>query len=213
MEKIEKELEIFINSKSFSCIGAKTALKKKSIISQDYYNLSDLSIKRLYQDLENFVDSNGNFTEMVSFIAIFSKENFATENEFEDFLWKTLHYLNEIDKDNYCWAENYSKQSLSKEFSFSIANQAFFIVGLHPMSSRISRRFKYTALVFNSHKLFEHLKSTHQFYKIQTGTRKNELRIQNNLNPHLSEFGDESEAAQYASNSNMVFDFSKVNFK
>jgi FPC/CPF motif-containing protein YcgG len=83
-------------------------------------------------------------------------------------------------------------------FSFSIAGTGFFIVGLHPNSSRKARRFSRMAMVFNPHAQFDRLRESRQYDRIQKTIRARELKLQGSLNPNLSDFGTQSEARQYS---------------
>ena len=44
-------------------------------------------------------------------------------------------------------------------FGFSFAGRGFFVIGLHPASSRLARRFPWPTLVFNAHFQFDRLKA------------------------------------------------------
>jgi FPC/CPF motif-containing protein YcgG len=86
----------------------------------------------------------------------------------------------------------------SAHFGFSFAGEAFFVVGLHPGSSRLARRFKWPALVFNPHGQFRRLRISGRFQGLRDQVRKRELALQGGLNPNLAEFGAEPESRQYS---------------
>ena len=83
-------------------------------------------------------------------------------------------------------------------FSFSFGGRAFFVVGLHPHSSRMSRSFRWPALVFNPHSQFGRLRGEGRFERIQHAIREREIAVQGSLNPNLADFGERSEARQYS---------------
>jgi FPC/CPF motif-containing protein YcgG len=83
-------------------------------------------------------------------------------------------------------------------FSFSLAGNAFFIVGLHPEASRVARRFAWPTLVFNAHVQFEMLKRDGQFLSLQSKIRQRDIALQGSINANLADFGHHSEARQYA---------------
>ena len=74
----------------------------------------------------------------------------------------------------------------------------FFVIGLHPASSRRARQFPWPTLVFNAHKQFDRLKADGRYPKMQAAIRVREMAWQGSLNPNLSDFGARSEARQYA---------------
>jgi FPC/CPF motif-containing protein YcgG len=75
---------------------------------------------------------------------------------------------------------------------------AFFVVGLHPASSRFARRFAWPTLVFNAHHQFERLRSEGGYARMQEVIRARERKLQGTLNPNLGDFGVRSEARQYS---------------
>ncbi len=113
----------------------------------------------------------------------------------------TLTRLHELDvQAGYVWSDECSPDPHSPAFGFSLFGEPFFIVGLHPRSSRISRQAPFPALVFNAHRQFRYLKADGTFQKMQKEIRRREIKIQGTLNPNLSDFGEQSEARQYAGN-------------
>ncbi|HIH8966074.1 TPA: guanitoxin biosynthesis heme-dependent pre-guanitoxin N-hydroxylase GntA, partial [Serratia marcescens] len=136
-----------------------------------------------------------------TFVLTFSDRDIQSEAEFEDFVWTTLTRLHELDiQAGYEWSKESSADPYSPDFGFSLVGEPFFIVGLHPYSSRISRQAPFPALVFNAHRQFRHLKVDGAFQKMQKEIRRREMKIQGTLNPNLSDFGEQSEARQYAGN-------------
>lgn len=191
----------FIESKLFCCVGARRANAKKNLFyKHSTYPKED--IFHVYNFLEDFAINNIKGKDFYSAIVFFNEVKISSEKDFVYFLWDVLTRLNDIDKNKYSWATGYSKNTDDKHFSFSIAGEAFFIVGLHPMAHRVSRRFYIPTLVFNHHAMFDKLKATGNFERYKTAIRKNEMRIQGSLNKHLHDFGEYSEACQYASASN-----------
>ena len=54
-----------------------------------------------------------------------------------------------------------------REFAFSFAGTAFFVVGLHAASSRMARRFAWPTLMFNPHDQFDRLRETGRYPRFQ----------------------------------------------
>ena len=86
----------------------------------------------------------------------------------------------------------------SANFSFSIKEEAFFIIGLHKTSSRVARQFNYPTLVFNPHAQFVVMKETKQYNKMQKIVRKRDLHLSGSINPMLADYGTASEVYQYS---------------
>jgi uncharacterized protein len=122
----------------------------------------------------------------------------SDEVEFETRLWQFLQSVHDEDSIIYRWDPLTSNDPNSPDFSFSVAEQSFFVVGQHAYSSRFSRRFPYPALAFNAHHQFERLRATGKFQKIQNVIRNQDIAIQGSINPSLTNYGADSEAKQYS---------------
>jgi FPC/CPF motif-containing protein YcgG len=128
----------------------------------------DLSILHF---LYHFVDAYRQFERCFSSAAIiFEGPLDITEELFDALLWKRLQALSNIDAANYAYDQRVDADPASPNFSFSIKEEAFFIIGMHPASSRAARRFMYPALVFNPHAQFEDLKQKNKYDTIRNIT-------------------------------------------
>ncbi|KWT61174.1 hypothetical protein ADL21_14960 [Streptomyces albus subsp. albus] len=153
----------------------------------------------LHRRLERFVaEGLAEKENFASFIAVFDGPTGLTEEQFESALWQQLTDLHELDRERYGWAPEASQDPESPQFAYSVAGHPFFVVGLHGGASRITRRSPRTALAFNSHHQFERLKENGVYWGLQRRIRERELRLQQSLNPNLSDFGEVSEARQYS---------------
>ncbi|EBS1326653.1 hypothetical protein D6T51_21480 [Salmonella enterica subsp. enterica serovar Muenchen] len=197
-----KEFLEYIDSDCFACIGAKTAAAMETLIHRDCSDASKLTLGDAYGYLRQFCSLRENISMTNStFVLTFSDQQFADEAVFESFVWSILAEMHTYDKDaGFTWSDECSSDPASPEFGFSLVNEPFFVVGLHPQSSRQSRRSPVPALVFNAHRQFRYLKRFGMFEKMQMEIRRREINIQGDLNPNLSNFGDDSEARQYAGN-------------
>ena len=86
----------------------------------------------------------------------------------------------------------------TSNFSFSLKEESFFIIALHPASSRPLRRFKYPVLIFNPHIQFEELRGSGKYDKMKYTVRKRDLAYSGSINPMLTDFGEASEVYQYS---------------
>jgi FPC/CPF motif-containing protein YcgG len=146
-----------------------------------------------------FVDSYRNSTETFhSAAVIFRNPQSLTEKEFEDMLWLRLNSLIELDRKNYNHDKRVDPNPESSRFSFSLKEEAFFIIGLHPSSSRKARRFSYPAIVFNPHEEFERLKRIGRYESMKKAVRRRDEVYSGSVNPMLKDFGDAPEVFQYS---------------
>jgi len=156
-KEIIGEYYSFLNNKSFPCIGAKAALRRhniKCIVAGHMACPKD--DPAILQFLYNFVDeyrlSRGNFN---SAAILFTEPLLLNEEVFDKLLWQRLQNLSDMDALNYNYDKRVSIQPSSAHFSFSLKEEAFYIIGLHPASSRKARQFSYPALIFNPHSQFD----------------------------------------------------------
>jgi FPC/CPF motif-containing protein YcgG len=185
---------------AFSCVGAKSAVRRDSYHLGLYAEMgSPGSTAGLARDLFDFVEEQGDLGgEFSSFAACFEGPVGVGEREFEELLWAQLQRLHEEDRHHHRWDPSVSPDPEDPQFAFSFAGRAFFVVGLHPASSRFARRFAWPTLVFNAHQQFESLRESGRYARLREAIRNRELDLQGNLNPNLADFGTRSEARQYS---------------
>lgn len=182
----------------FSCVAAKAAINTSTYALGLYGELGTLEATfALARDLGRFVDDqdamDSGFTSM---IAVFDRPSEMSEHEFEDRLWSQLRALHHLDSQPY--SDEVSPDPASEQFGFSFAGRGFFVIGLHPGSSRVARAFPYPALVFNAHRQFRALREAGRFGRMQQTIRTREVKLQGHLNPNLANHGEASEARQYS---------------
>jgi uncharacterized protein len=83
-------------------------------------------------------------------------------------------------------------------FSLSFGEEAFFIVGLHPLASRPARRFERPVLVFNLHDQFEQLREQGRYERMREKIIQRDIALAGSVNPMLARHGTISEASQYS---------------
>ena len=176
---IEQELGEHV-IKNSPCIFGKSIIKSKNYDLKIYKNLTDMnSIMKLYNDLLLFKNSQkkkyGN--EFSSFIAIFTEDDIKTEKDFDNKLWNVLNILNQKDKKHHQWDESVSSSPLDSNFSFSFGGRAYFVLGMHKGSSRLSRKFKYPTLVFNARYYFDLLRENGTMEKYRAMIRQKMLML------------------------------------
>jgi len=184
----------------FSCVAGKTAWRRETVVHRHYGPMTEeATTVALYGDVCDFAERKDAIDPLLaSFISTFQASRDVTEVEFERLVWKQLQSLHDLDATRFAWSSLVDADPISDRFGFSVAEHPFFVVGMHPNSSRLTRRFPYPTLVFNSHVQFKRLKERGMYQRIQREVRARELTLQGSINPNLADFGEASEAAQYS---------------
>ncbi len=191
----------FVLNPRFSCVGAKSAVMHESYRLGVYDQLAGPGATAgLCRDLFTFTREveASETADFQTFVAIFREPIGVDEREFERLLWAQLREINIRDAKVHDWTAEASPDPDDPHFAFSFAGSSFFIVGLHPRSSREARRFPWPTLVFNPHAQFEHLKQEGRWERLQAVIRAREEQLQGSLNPNLADYGTASEARQYS---------------
>lgn len=188
----------FVLDPQYTCVGAKSAINSDSYRLGVYDELAGVTATAaLARDLAAFTRQVDEIdAAFATFVAVFERPLATDEESFERALWAQLQRLHDADPTP--WDPAVSSDPDDPHFSFSFAGTAFFIVGLHPGSARLSRRFPWPALVFNPHTQFERLRESGKYRRMQEVIRSKEVALQGDINPVLDEFGRDSEARQYS---------------
>ena len=190
----------FINKKEFPCVAAKTALNWQQLNCLVVDHLAcpkdDAEILTFLYD---FVDTNRASEKLYHSAAIvFRGPTVPDEAQFEEQFWQRMQALSNLDARRYGYDPRVVADPASPQFSFSLKEEAFFVIGLHPGSSRPARRFQYPTLVFNAHQQFEQIRAKEGGYnKLRDTIRARDVAYSGSVNPMLQNFGDASEAYQY----------------
>ena len=195
--EIHQALRSFITDRH-PCAGARAVIHAAGHRFGIYHGMSSRGATAgIARDLWTFVQERPSInSDFATFIAIFDPAKNFTEHEFESAVWEQLNALRDIDRSPYSRAV--SSDPSNPRFGFSFASTPFFIVGLHPGSSRFARRFAWPALVFNAHSQFDKLVEQGIYDRFRAVVRKRDLTLQGSLNPNLAEFGERSEAREYS---------------
>lgn len=197
-DKFESEFRAFVQQPDFPCLGAKSVIRLNNYTLRAYSALGNESDSRaLVADLAAF-SAELNDDSLSAFVAVFPHAPPEEEVVFERRLWRQLQLLHEADPESARWADGVSADPADPHFSFSVGGRAFFVVGLHPLSSRLARRFRWPTLVFNPHQQFSRLREEGRFEGLRSAIRARDIALQGTENPNLSDFGERSEARQYS---------------
>lgn len=199
-ENIISEYLSFLDNKNFPCIAAKAALARQQVKCFVADNMAcPKNDAEILQFLYDFVDAYRNAKDFYNTATIiFTGPEMYNEEMFDALLWQRLQGLEKLDAQKYYYDNRVESDPSSAKFSFSVKNEAFYIIGLHPKSSRQARQFKYPALVFNPHDQFEQLKLTAKYDTMKTAVRKRDVLLSGSVNPMLQDFGESSEVYQYS---------------
>lgn len=190
----------WIVDENHPCVMAQTVFRMDHVDFHEYSGFGTTeSVRDILADLENYINGYdfSNKHQFFTFIAAFPGEgNDLSESEFENKLWRQLQFLHDLD--NRPWDPRVSKDPDNSNFSFSLKGRAFYVVGLHPNSSRLARRTPFPTLTFNLHCQFEKLREMKRYDQVKTRIRERDKMLQGSVNPELEDFGLDSEARQYS---------------
>lgn len=197
-QNIRQEYKEFILDKNHPCIMA------NAVFMQDNYQLrvfdkmdNDDNIDPILEIIENYLEHyDFESNDFESLIVCFKNSHFESEKAFEDSLWNFLQTLH--DEDDVSWDDAVSDDPDSPNFSFSIKGKAFYIIGMHPKSSRLARQTPYPTVVFNLHWQFERLREMGTYQAVKKRIRRRDKKLQGHINPVLKDFGSDSETKQYS---------------
>tara|TARA_A100000171_G_C2139729_1_gene153948 strand:- start:6214 stop:6873 length:660 start_codon:yes stop_codon:yes gene_type:complete len=195
-EDIEELVREFVLD-DHPCVMAQSVIADDNVTIQSYGSMDNFCPNTLMKDLEMYVnDVEQDSMKFQTFIAVFDDSHFETEKEFENSLWKLLYTLHSMD--THAWDETTNSDPASPKFSYSLFGTSFYIVGMHPNSSRWARSSPFPMIVFNLHSQFELLRSSGRYGRVRDLIRKRDKAYQGSVNPMLEDFGENSEARQYS---------------
>ena len=189
-----------LQSKDYPCIAAHDVASKQAL---SCFVADHMACPKDDRDILNFiysfVDKYRTSTKGYHSVAILFKEpSNLSEEEFDTLLWMRLQSLSDLDAQQYKYDARVASDVTSPHFSFSLKEEAFYIIGLHPSSQRNSRKFSYPVLVFNPHAQFERLREQQHYQKMQHIVRERDKAYSGNVNPMLADFGQSPEVIQYS---------------
>ena len=201
---VNGEITRKIKQLNYPCVGARIALKKDEYRVGIY---SDLGLGKCISDLGRDLlvfkqEHQISKSPMLSFIAVFENSVFHSEEEFETALWKELSLLASAPEFEAPWDPHFSSNPEDKNFCFSFDGSAFFIVGLHPLSSRVSRQFYVPTLAFNLYEQFEQLDEETEFYPMVRKNRQRDVLYQGSVNPMVEQHAEKWEAIHFSGKNN-----------
>lgn len=192
-------LRQFISAPRFPCVMAKALLSRGRLeeIRIDAYDPHESALEA-QAAIYDFIDRYRREPQTLSsFTVSFGNPAFLDFGAFEEFFWKFLEHLSELDGKLHPHDPRVDSDPESGKFSYSLKGEAFFILVLHPESPRLARRHARPTVVFNAHQQFETLRAKGLFARIRDTIRKRDFALQGSINPMLDDYGRRSEAFQY----------------
>jgi uncharacterized protein len=199
-ERVDDAFRAFVGDPRFPCLAAKGTMRRRGYRLGVYgaFGSADAAVA-LARDLTAFVRAPAaEGAPLTAFVAVFPGRAPTSERAFERRLWAQIQRLHECDDPAVGWDPRVSADPDDPSFAFSFAGRAFYVVGLHPRSSRLARRFRWCALVFNPHAQFARLRAEGRFARLRALIRARDVVLQGSFNPSLADFGERSEARQYS---------------
>lgn len=197
-EIIFTKFKKFVLEDSFPCVMAKTVFSSDQFDFQTYDTMGSTSISQgILSDLDRYIaKAQSQERKFYSFVATFPNLTFESEIAFETALWEQLQLLHDLD--TFEWDKKVSNDPTDSEFSFSLRRQSFYLVGMHPKSSRLARQAPCPAIIFNLHSQFDELRNMGVYHKVRDKIRERDLSLQGSINPMLADFGTDREVKQYS---------------
>lgn len=203
-ETVDLEIKRLLQQKNYPCIAALQSYHRKDYWLKSYENFGGCYQRPdLREDLLSYLSEyETSQSPFFTFWAVFNDVDNLDEDQFELSMWRELSSLTSTATHGSDTNPRFSSDPLSKNFCFTIGGHAFFVVGLHPASSRLSRRFPWPALVFNTFEQFETLKAKEQYYPMIETNRLRDEKFQGSTNPMVALYADLWESIQFSGKKN-----------
>lgn len=200
---VYNEIARHVTQANYPCIAAVKSFLQNDFLIGCYSGFgTDECSQDLGSDLLSFKQQQKERKSLYfSFWAGFPDSKVESEAQFEELLWKQLSLVSSHSVTDE-WDPNFSSDPLDKNFCFSLDGSAYFIVGMHPMSSRRSRQTAFPILAFNLYDQFHQLMAEEKFEPMVQINRNRELRFQGDINPMVKKHGQEWEAIQFSGQNN-----------
>ena len=200
-KSIKEEIHSFAMQKNYPCVAAIESTLQGAYSVGTYGKFGEGTHWRFFRaDLLRYLEEQRmSSSPFYSFWAVFDEHSIVEdETDFEEKLWKELSMLTSVEDRNSDWIDESASTPENRSFCISLAGEKMFVVGMHPTSSRLARRFSRPALVFNAFSQFERLEKNGGYDRMVTTNRRRELDFQGSLNPMVTDHGDDWEAIQFS---------------
>ncbi len=195
--QIASELEHQVETPQYPCLGARSVFHTNRATVRLFDELGTAATApALLEELIAFSQTTDREAGFASFVAVFPATPIEGETQFEELLWRQLQLVHDLDA--HPWDPAVSHDPADSNFAFSAGGIAYFIVGLHPMASRLARRAEFATLVFNLHSQFEALRASGRYERLRDTIRSRDEHLQGSVNPMVCDHGRAASACQYS---------------
>ncbi len=199
-DQVESAINLIFSQKNYPCVAALRSFNKKDYQLKIYDEFGKkyqrpelredlLAYKVIYQKTKS---------PYFTFWAVFKNSGEMNEAQFESRLWSELSSLTSLKTKTFDKDPDFSNNPEDHNFCFSLEGMAFFVVGLHPESSRKARRFPWPALIFNVYEQFRQLDSQGLYHPMIETNRERDFKFQGCVNPMVERHHDAREAIQFS---------------
>jgi FPC/CPF motif-containing protein YcgG len=204
MTAIEDQIKLFMSQKNYPCIAAIQSFALKDYRVRSYRDFGKIDQRaELRADLLDYLHEYlRTKSRYFTFWAVFADAEDLDEEAFERLLWSELSALTSNETKESDADPRFSTDPDDKKFCFAIGGKAFFVVGLHPRSSRLARRFPWPTLIFNVYEQFDQLAQLGLYQPMIETNRKRDARFQGDANPTVVQHGDDWESIQFSGRKN-----------
>ncbi len=198
---VEADFRAFIKREEFPCVGAKSALATGSVetfVARDIRSAwDDLRIHAWLCDFSRTLRTEDR--RLRSCALLFEQPAALDEIAFEEAMWARLQSIQDKDRWlSYSPDARVDHDPASPDFAFSVGGEAYFVVGMHPCSTRASRRTPMPVLVFNPFVQFAQLRQAGRYSRMSEVVRARDEAVCGSPNPMLADHGEASAARQFS---------------
>jgi FPC/CPF motif-containing protein YcgG len=204
LKEFESDISSLVFSNNYPCIAALKTLSTGQYHTGVFGTLGegDHSARLATALLELRDEQKKTGSLELSYFAVFPDLTEMDEEEFERRLWRELSLMTQVPDIDKTWDPAFSDNPEDKNFCFSLGGTAFFVVGMHANSSRISRRLRYPTLVFNVYEQFKELDRRNRYQPMIQANRKRDIQFQGDVNPMSEKYNDTWESIQFSGRNN-----------
>lgn len=204
LKDFEQDISSLVFANNYPCIAALKTLSTRQYSTGVFGELgAGNQSHRLATELLAMRDEQKRTGSLeLSFFAVFPDLADMSEDEFEQRLWKELSLLTTVPGIDPTWDPAFSENPEDKNFCFCLGGTAFFVVGMHPNSSRLSRRIRFPTLVFNVYEQFKELDRRNRYQPMIQANRKRDRLFQGDVNPMSEKYNDVWESIQFSGKNN-----------
>lgn len=201
--RLESEIQGLISQKNYPCVAALKSYHRDDYQVGFYDEFgTGQSWKDLRRDLQYFVQEQQKSASIyLSFWAVF-KDALLSEEEYEEAMWRELSSLTSSEDRERDWGQSLNSDPNEPAFRFSLEGREFFVVGMHPKSSRLARQISAPTMIFNVSSQFEALEKLGQYDAMVKTNRKRDSKFQGSVNPMVAAHGEAWESIQFSGRQN-----------